>query len=408
MTFMFVHKARLWTWSIAICAAWLCSGDVLAQSSDTSALERYAEEGQRALAEGRYSEAEQAFEKLRELEPGMAEVHANLGLIYFQERKFEQAVPALRQALKLKPTLSKSDSLLAMSLSELGHYQEALPGLEKGFRRSPDPAIKRMSGLQLERAYSGLRRDDKAVEVALELNRLYPDDPEILYNNGKIFGNFAFLNIQKLSQVAPNSVWRHLAAAEAQESQGAYEQAIAEYREVLRLAPERAGIHYRIGRTLLARFWERHAPEDSTAAGKEFEEELQVDPSNANAAYELGEMHRKAKQIDEAQRYFEQALQNYPNFEEAHLGLAAVLLQKNQPEQALVHAQKAVTANPQNEVCWYRLSQIQGRLGNVAEQQKASAEFQRLHDLSTRQKGFGPSAAPSEVTQQEVDPNSAQ
>jgi predicted Zn-dependent protease len=85
-----------------------------------------------------------------------------------------------------------------------------------------------------------------------------------------------------------------------------------------------------------------------------------------------------------------------------------VLLQKNQPEQALVHAQKAVAANPQNEVCWYRLSQIQGRLGNVAEQQKASAEFQRLHDLSTRQKGFGTGVAPPEVTQQEVDPNSAQ
>src|SRR5258705_1778913 len=118
MTFMFEHKARLWTWSLAICAAWLCSGDVLAQSPDTSAVEQYAEQGQRALAEGRYSEAEQAFERLRELEPGMAEVHANLGLIYFQERKFEQAVPALRQALKLKPSLNKTESLLTMSLSE--------------------------------------------------------------------------------------------------------------------------------------------------------------------------------------------------------------------------------------------------------------------------------------------------
>ena len=394
MTFMFVHKARLWTWSIAICAAWLCSGDVLAQSSDTSALERYAEEGQRALAEGRYSEAEQAFEKLRELEPGMAEVHANLGLIYFQERKFEQAVPALRQALKLKPTLSKSDSLLAMSLSELGHYQEALPGLEKGFHRSPDPAIKRMSGLQLERAYSGLRRDDKAVEVALELNRLYPDDPEILYNNGKIFGNFAFLNIQKLSQVAPNSVWRHLAAAEAQESQGAYEQAIAEYREVLRLAPERAGIHYRIGRTLLARFWERHAPEDSTAAGKEFEEELQVDPSNANAAYELGEMHRKAKQIDEAQRYFEQALSHLSEFRGGSPGAGCRAVAEKSAGAGSGACTKGSGGESQNEVCWYRLSQIQGRLGNRAEQQKASAEFQRLHDQSTRQKGFDPAVRP--------------
>ena len=46
----------------------------------------------------------------------MAEVHANLGLIYFEERKFDQAVPALQRSLKLKPTLTKSSHLLAMSL----------------------------------------------------------------------------------------------------------------------------------------------------------------------------------------------------------------------------------------------------------------------------------------------------
>ena len=95
-------------------------------------------------------------------------------LIYFQERKYEAAVSALRQALKLKPALPKTSALLAMSLSELGRYSEALPGLEKGFRQSTDPPIKRMCGLQLLRAYSGLRRDSKAVDVALELNRLYP------------------------------------------------------------------------------------------------------------------------------------------------------------------------------------------------------------------------------------------
>ena len=288
--------------------------------------EKYSEQGQRALAQGHYAEAEAAFEKLRELEPGVAEVHANLGVIYFQERKFEQAVPALRQALKLKPTLPKTERLLAMSLSELGHYKEALPGLEKGFRRSTDPAIKRMCGLQLQRAYTGLRRDSKAVEVALELNRLYPDDPEVLYHTGRIFGNFAFLNMQKLAQVAPASVWRHQAEAEAHESQGSYDAAISEYRQVLSADPHRPGIHYRIGRTLLARSRQSNTPEDAAAAAKEFEQELQVDPSNANAAYELGEMHRKAGEFDEAQNFFEQALQHYPDFEEAHLGLAAVLM----------------------------------------------------------------------------------
>ena len=396
-------------------AFWICltlscvvvclgSGCALGQTSSAGAAEHYSAEGQRALAQGDYSRAEQAFEKLCQLEPSVAEVHANLGLIYFEERKFDEAVPALRQALKLKPSLLKSESLLAMSLSELGHYNEALPGLEKGFRRSSDPEIKRMCGLELERAYTGLKRDNQAVEVALELQRLYPSDPEVLYHSGRIFGNFAFLSVQKLAQVAPNSVWRHLAAAEAHESQGTYDQAIQEYREVLRLEPQHPGVHYRIGRTLLSRFWQHHSAEDTAEAEKEFEAELQLDPTNANAAYELGEMHRKASQSDEARQYFEQAVKHYPDFAEAHLGLAAVLLEKKQPEQALIHVQKAVEADPGNEVTWYRLAQVQKTLGNSSEQQKALAEFRRLHQESTREKGFDLTGPASEVTKQEIEP----
>jgi tetratricopeptide (TPR) repeat protein len=376
----------------------------LAAFGQDTSVERYAEEGESALAAGRYADAEKVFEKLRELEPGMAEVHANLGLIYFQERKFEQAVPTLRQALKLKPTLTKSDNLLAMSLSEIGHYSEAVPGLEKCLHHSSGSEIKRMCGLELQRAYTGLKKDDKAVEVAMQLNRLFPDDPEILYQTGKIYGNFAFLTMEKLAQVAPTSVWKHLAAAEAHESQGSYDQAITEYNEVLKLEPQRPGTHYRIGRSLLGRYWQRHSSEDLTAAEKEFEQELQIDPANANSAYELGELRRKANRFDEARQYFEQALQHYPDFPEAQLGLAAVLQAKKLNDQAVIHAQRAVAIDPENEVGWYRLAQIQKALGNNAEQEKALAEYRRLHDKSSQQRGLEPVFSPREVTKQEVEP----
>jgi tetratricopeptide (TPR) repeat protein len=394
---------KIWAGLLAICCFSLAS-----TAQQDASVERYAEEGQSALASGHYADAEKAFEKLRQLEPGTAEVHANLGLIYFQERKFEDAILALKRALKLKPTLTKTDNLLAMSLSEIGRYNEAAPGLEKCLHHSTDIEIKRMCGLELERAYTGLKKDSKAVEVAMELNRLYPDDPEILYQTGTIYGNYAFLTMEKLAQVGPTSVWRHLAAAEAHESQGSYGQAIQEYQEVLRLEPERPAIHYRIGRSLMGRFWQRQSSEDIVAAQKEFEEELRLHPDNANSAYELGEMRRKNKQMDEAQRYFEQALQHYPDFAEAQLGLAAVLLEKNQPEQALLHAQRAVAVDPENEVCWFRLAKIQRTLGNTAEQQKALSEYRRLHDIRNRQKEIEPVFSPREVTKQEADATPSQ
>jgi predicted Zn-dependent protease len=247
-----------------------------------------------------------------------------------------------------------------------------------------------------------------AVQIALELNRLYPDDPEILYQTGKVYGNYAFLTMERLAQVAPSSVWRHLAAAEAHESQGSYSEAVSEYNEVLRLEPSRPGIHYRIARCLMRRFWQRQSQEDLAAAEKEFEEDLRLHPDDANAAYELGEMRRKSKQSDDAQRYFEQAIQHYPDFAEAQLGLAAVLLEKNRPEQALPHAQRAAAVDPENEVCWYRLAKIQRALGNTQEQEKALAQYRRLHDLANQQKEVAPVFSPGEVTRQEVDSTPSQ
>jgi tetratricopeptide (TPR) repeat protein len=385
---------------------WACAG--YCQSSSDAEIERYSQEGQKALAEARYPDAERAFEKLRSLEPDIPEIYANLGLIYFQEKKFEQAVPTLRHALKVKPALPKIDTLLAMSLSELGQYQEALPGLEKGFHRSPDPVIKRMCGLQLERAYTWLHENGNAVEVALELDRLYPNDPEVLYHNAKIFGNSAFLSVQKLAKIAPNSVWRHEAAGEAYESQGSYVQAIDQYQRVIAIDPHRLGVHYRLGRTWLARSRDAGSADDRKQAMKEFEKELELDSSNANAAYELGDMYRSSGQLNEAKDAFELALKSHPDFEEAHLGLASVLMSLRQPGLALPHVQKAIALNHDDAVSWYRLARAEKALGNTAEAEKADAEFKRLRGNSSEHIAAPAIFTPDQVTKQEVDPNSSQ
>jgi len=389
---------------MALC---LVSSPALAQQPDPSLLDRYFQEGEQALAAARYDDAARAYEKLKELSPATAEVHAKLGLIYFQLRDYERAVPALRQALKLKPALPKADVLLAMSLSELGQFKEAVPGLQKGFRQTADAWLRRMCGLQLLRAHTGLRQDARAVETALELSRAYPDDPEVLYHSGRLFANFSYLQTMKLARVAPDSVWMHQAAGEADESQGFYDAAIREYREVLALDPRRPGIHFRVGRTLLTRA--QQSDSEATAASsraeavKEFEDELRVDPANGNAAYELAEIHRKAGELDQARALFERAVEHYPDFEDAQIGLGRVLIAQGRPAEAVPHLQKAIAASPSNEVAHYQLSVAHGRLGNTADQQKELAEFQRLQARKRERDAFAD--ASRQVTKQELDPN---
>jgi tetratricopeptide (TPR) repeat protein len=375
-----------------------------AQGTNDESLPKYAEQGQRALANHQYAEAEKNYVAMEKLQPSVAEIHATLGVIYYTEKKFDKAVDEIRQAEKLKPGLPNLSTLLALSLSELGQYEEALPNLETGFQQSTEPSVRRMCGLQLMRGYYALQRDSQAVDVALKMDAAFPNDPEVLYQTSRVYGNSAFLNMQKLRREAPNSVWRHLAAAEAYESQGQFDDAISEYRQVLVLDPRRLGVHYRIGRTLLARSRQANSPADIAEARKEFEAELALDPRNGNATYELAEIYRNAGDLNQAQKLFENVLEDYSGFEEAHLGLAAVLMAQQKPQPAKDQLEKAIALNPGNEVSWYRLAQVDRSLGDLDGQKKALVEYQQLRQKARAQSDRVLDPA-NEVTRQELDPS---
>ena len=350
-----------------------------AQASGDDDAAQYAADGQKAMAQGRFAEAQSDFEKLAKLDPEIAEVHATLAVIYFKQRAYENAVREIHTAQKLKPGLPKLDSLLGLSLSEMGRFSEALPRLEKGFRQTADPEIRRMSGLQLLRAYSGLSRDSDAVETALALNKSFPDDPEILYHTGRIYGNTAYVVMEKLHDKAPNSVWMLQAAGEASESLKNYEAAIVAFNHVLEIEPRRPGIHYRLGRIYQSRFTTRQNVEDRDAAVREFQAELDLDPGNGNAAYELAAIQADLGNLDDAQKRYEQVLERFPDFEEALVGLGGVLLDSQKPEAAAPRLERATKIDPNDEVAWYRLAQAYRKTGNIEGRNNALASFRRLH-----------------------------
>jgi tetratricopeptide (TPR) repeat protein len=364
------------------CVAALCcvlALPLFAQSSDNAAAE-VASEGQQAIAQGRMLDAKAKFEKLARMQPSVAEVHATLAAVCFKIKEYDEAVSEIEKAQKLKPGLARLDSLLGLSLSELGRFDEALPKLEKGFKQTPDAMTRRLCGLQLLRAYTNLGRERDAVQTALELNTHYSDDPEVLYHTGRIYGNYAYITMERLQKVAPNSVWMLQARGEANESQKSYDAAIAAFNQVLSLDPRRPGIHYRMGRVYLARFTENQDSKDRDAAVSEFNAELEVDPRNGNAAYELAYIAAQAGDRESARQGFEAMVHRFPNFEEALVGLGGVLLDGQSPQDAVAPLERATRIRPNDEVAWYRLAQAQRAAGNKEEQQKALTEFRKLHN----------------------------
>ena len=87
---------------------------------------------------------------------------------------------------------------------------------------------------------------------------------------------------------------------------------------------------------------------------REFEQELRLDRTSANAAYEAGEIHRKSARFDRAAELFSQAVKYYPDFVEALVAHGRTLVSLGKAEQALAPVGKAVALDAANDVAWFQ------------------------------------------------------
>lgn len=339
-------------------------------------LTRLAAEARRALTEGDYASAISRLERLARLQPGVAEVHADLGVAYYFVGRYDDAIGQCREALKLKPSLSHAHYFLGASLAEGGRCREAVDYLERDYPRVTEPQLKRALGTDAVRCNMALNRPDQAVSFIRLLSRDVPDDPEVLYLSSHVYSELSTRASQRLLMTAPGSPQAHQFNAEVLEMQEKSNEAVEEYRKVLSLNPKALGIRYRIGRLLLAG---PRGPTTLDDARREFEGELKIDPGNAAAEYELGEMAREARQWNAAIEYFARAARLEPQFTEALIGWGKSLVSAGRPQEAVAPLQDAVRLEPQNPNAHYQLSFAYRRLGREQEAQKELAAYKETH-----------------------------
>ena len=338
---------------------------------------KLATEASGALRAGDFATAIQGFEKLTKLAPGVAEFHANLGMAYYSGGRFRDALAPCRQALKLKPTLTAARYFLGISLAESSQCRDALTYLEKDYPRVPDSQLRHVMGTDALRCAMALGQSDKAIDFVRWLSRDFPDDPDVLYLSTHVHSELSTRASQRLLRTAPSSYQAHQLNAEVKELQGKEREAIEEYRKVLAAHPQLTGIHYRLGRLLLA------GPEGASRldeARREFEQELRLDTGNAGAEYELGEMARRARQWNDAIEHFRHAAQLDPEFVEALIGLGKALVSAGRAPEALAPLEAAAKHSPDNPVAHYQLSFAYRRLGREEEAKKEFAAYQAAHE----------------------------
>jgi len=276
-----------------------------------------------------------------------------------------------------KPAAAVDSSVVAergAKLAETGHCAEAMPLLKKSFPQTSDKDLKLKIGFDAVRCAMTLNQADLAVDFLRLLNREFPHAPEVLYLTVHIYSDLSLRASQELADVAPSSSEARQLNAESLEVQGKWDEAAAEYRRILEHNPHAIGIHFRLGRLLLS----KPDPDASMTdqAKEEFQQELEIDPTNAGAEYVLGELARQAQHIPEAIEHFTRATKLDASFGDAFLGLGMALVFNKQYSDAILPLETAVKLQPANPAGHYQLAIAYGRTGRK-EDAKREAALQR-------------------------------
>jgi tetratricopeptide (TPR) repeat protein len=289
---------------------------------------------------------------------------------------FFLAHEALAQAPKSPSGASPASAQHALDLAKSGHCKEAVALLKRSIPQIKERELKRDAGLAGVRCAMTNNQFDSAEDFLRLLNREFPSDPEVLYTSVHTYSDLATRASQQLATAAPHSAQAHELNAESLEMQGKWEQAAKEYQGILAENPRLPGIHFRLGRLLLS---EPNPPADAAEqAKKEFEEELQIDPTNAGAEYVLGELARQAQQWDEAIEHFTRAAKLDPGFGDAFLGWGLALISTKKFSDAVAPLEAAVKLEPANPAAHYNLAMAYTRTGRKQEGEKEFAIHRQM------------------------------
>lgn len=222
---------------------------------------------------------------------------------------------------------------------------------------------------------------DKSVEILNLALTTSPNDPDLLFRQGKAFQ--AVFKQQRASQayqtalmLNPNAIEIHRSLAEVLEAAGDWENALRERQKILeKINPENSeelsDAYHSLAHCALKAGNLELAIETSQKA-------ISTNPEDGLAYVYLGAASLKSSNLSESQDYFSQAIQLRPDLPESWLGLTKIFQENGQDEKIIDTLKEAVQAAPLSYEIQFALGEEYLKQGSHTQ---AQMSFQRAYEL---------------------------
>ena len=183
---------------------------------------------------------------------------------------------------------------------------------------------------------------------------------------------------------------RNVSGQQEVESQRFLDKAIAGFRSAIRLAPDHADSHCRLGNALI-----RKGKLDEAIAA--YREAIRLKPDHAEAHYSLGNALKGQGKLDEAVAEYREAIRLKPDHAEAHCNLGNALKSQGKLDEAIAEYREAIRLKPDYAEAHSNLGGILKSRGDDA---GALAMYRKRREINKRATGLDPSA---EIRSQTLD-----
>jgi len=380
-----------------------------AQSTENLA-DLYKEARQAQLA-GDLKTATENYKRIVALRPDMAEAHANLGVLFYQQKQWEPALKAFKRAIQLKPDLAGPYFFLGVLSFNSRNYTDASRYLEKAETQDPSNfAIQLYSGYN-HYARANYLDATRHLEKAVSIDG---SDLDAIYHLSKSYSHLSKKFFDDLHQTYRDSFQTDLARAHFYEAEQNWEAAREEYSHALEKRPDNRRLRQRLDWVTQRASGTSVAPPEAVPessaidgsiaffyappSGAKIREEIQQyqkqvqteqkqDDRSADRLYTLAEgyqvlsylaslwvfeadpnsyrSHQLKGQYFEALKKDDPAIQEYrralaikPDLQNVHFSIGNLLWTRNRSEEALLELQEEIKLDPNHPQAHYEIGDI--------------------------------------------------
>jgi tetratricopeptide (TPR) repeat protein len=343
-----------------------------AQVNAESEFDRFVKLGDEARLAERFDDAISLYGSALKIKPKWPDGWWYIGAIFYQKDVYPQARDAFQNLVALEPERGPAWAMLGLCLFQTGEYERAAVALQRGRTLGVNDNSELAGVVRYHTALLHIRFEffESAFDILSEFLRVGNDSPKVIEAFGLTMLRMPFLPkeipaSQREKILIAGQAGFNMAARRQDQARAAFDTLLAQY-------PNDPNIHYGFGVFMLS--------QDADVAMKEFKRELEISPNHFPSMVQMAFEYLKRDQYNDALPLAEKAVQLAPKLYAARNVFGRVLLELGQVDRSIKELEEGAKLAPGSPEMHFALARAYTRAGRKEEAARERETFKKLQD----------------------------